>query len=168
MASFQFSPITDKEQLVDALTYIHAACHALCMQSLGQYLPVAGNIGVFCHFDEEYLRLTRIQQQLTDPADPVYGKYFKLHEPIHIAENNGIPEATYTHLYIRKPDPGKPQTGDLDFYMEPSSFTQLKQSVANGGNDHGMRILNRPDLDLVELYDTDSDALGYIGTKLFR
>lgn len=138
------------------------------MQSLGLYLPVAGNAGIFCHFDKEYLLLTRIQQKLTDPTEAVYGKYFKLHEPITIAADGRIPEATYTHLYIRKPDPGKPQVGDIDFFMEPASFIKLKLSVANDGKDRGMRILDRPDLDLIELYDTNVDALGFIGDKCFR
>lgn len=169
MTSFRFSPITDKTQLVTALTYIHSACHRLCLKTLGIYLPVAGNIGIFSHYDNEYVLLTRLQQEMTDPSLAVYGKYFRLHAPIQIPSNGVVPAATYTHLYIRKPDPEKPQVGDLDFFMEQERHAELKQSLIKGKILKGIRILpNRPDLDLIELNDSDTDALGYIGTKIFQ
>lgn len=154
--------------MLAALTHIHASCHALSKQHVGHYLPVAGNIGIFCHYEDEYVMLTKLRETLTDASDYVYGKYFRLHEPINIPATDIVPGASYTHLYIRKPDTAKPQVGDLDFYMEPASFIKLKKSVAADGSNSGMRILERPDLDLIEIYDTAIDALGYIGTKQFR
>lgn len=169
MTTFRFSPIKDKTQLLAALTHIHSACHKLCMQSLGMYLPVAGNIGIFSHYDDEYKLLTAIQQDIANSSDRVYGKYFRLYEPISIPAGHGIPEASYTHLYIRRPDPDKPQVGDIDFFMEPLRYAELKQSLFRGKSIQGARQLpNRPDLDLVELYHSDIDALGYIGAKKFQ
>ena len=104
MKVFRFSPIQDKIQLMKAIEYIHNACHVLCKQSIKKYLPVAGNIGVFCHDDVEYTRLTKLQKKLTDSTNFVYGKYFCLHEPIVILAKDDIPKATYRYLYIRKPD----------------------------------------------------------------
>ncbi|MBI3385572.1 hypothetical protein HY031_00640 [Candidatus Gottesmanbacteria bacterium] len=148
MKPYRFSPIQDEAQMIKAIEYIHFACHALCMQSMGSYLPVAGNIGIFCHYDDEYAFLKKLQAELTDLSKSVYGKYFRLHE---------------------KPDPNKHQVGDIDFYLEPEKYAQLKQSLLDGKVVKGARVLlNRPDLDLIELYDPEIDAWGYIGDKKWQ
>jgi len=169
MKLYRFSPIQDEAQMMKAIKYIHFACHTLCIQSMGMYLPVAGNIGVFCHYDDEYTFLTKLQAELTDKSSSVYGKYFRLHKPIVIPAKNDIPKTTYSYLYIRKPDPNKHQVGDIDFYLEQEKYTELKQSLLDGKIIKGARNLaNRPDLDLIELYDPDIDALGYIGNKKWQ
>lgn len=165
MHTLQSNPILHEDQLRHTLAEIHKACHALCFQALHTYLSVAGNIGIFSHSEEEYVALTKIQEKLTDSSKSVYGKYYKLHSPITMEVNDEIPSAVYTHLYIRKPDPNKPQIGDLDFYLESKAYAELKQYVL-GGTVLGARILpNRPELDLIELYDPKLDALGYVGDK---
>jgi len=53
--------------------------------------------------------------------------------------------------------------------LEPEKYIQLKQSLIDGKAVKGAGILpNRPDLDLIELYDPDIDALGYIGNKKWQ
>ena len=169
MSRFRFSPIQDEMQMMKAIEHIHFACHALCKQSMDRYLPVAGNIGIFCHYDNEYAYLKKLQEKLTDLSKSVYGKYFLLHKPIVIPAKGDIPTTTYSYLYIRKPDPNKDQVGDIDFYLEPEKYIQLKQSLIDGKAVKGAGILpNRPDLDLIELYDPDIDALGYIGNKKWQ
>ncbi len=166
MTPFRFSPIRDESELMNAITYIHFACHTLCMQSMGRYLPVAGNIGVFSHYDEEYEFLKKLQAELTDLSQNVYGKYFLLHKPIVIPAKGEVPEATYKYLYIRKPDPEKYHVGDVDFYLEPTQYAELKQALQNGKIIRGARKFpDRPNLDVVELYDDAIDAWGYIGDK---
>ncbi len=169
MKSYRFSPIQDETQLMQAITHIHFACHTLCKQAIRRYLPVAGNIGVFCHYDDEYAFLTKKRKEMTNSTESVYGKYFRLHEPIVIPAKNDIPKTTYTHIYIRKPDPNKHHVGDIDFYLEQEKYTELKQSLLDGKIIKGARTLpNRPDLDLIELYDPNIDALGYIGYKKWQ
>lgn len=166
MKNFRFSPIKNKSQLVKAIKHIHFSCHNLCKQSLGKYLPVAGNIGVFCHDDNEFTFLTKLREKLTKLDDKVYGKYYRLHKPIVIPAKGDISKTSYSYLYIRQPDPNKPQVGDIDFYLEPKKYAEFKQSLADGKKIKGARILpNRPDLDLIELYDSNIDVLGYIGDK---
>lgn len=166
MQLYRFSPIKDEDQLLEAIKYIHFACYKLCKQSLNEYLPNAGNIGVFCHYDEEYERLIAARKQLTEPSDDPDQKYFKLHDPVVIAAQDGIPEATYTHLYIRRPDPYRHHVGDVDFYVEHPQYDQLKRSLLNGEHIKGARIFPRNDLDMIELYDPNVDALAYISTNI--
>ncbi len=169
MKHFRFSPIQDKTHLLKTVEYIHIVCHQLCKQSMGRFLPVAGNVGVFCHYDDEYIFLKKLQAEITDLSKNVYGKYFFLHTPIVIPVKDDIPKTTYSFLYIRKPDPNKYQVGDIDFYLEPEKYAELKQSFHDGKVVKGARLLpNRSDLDLVELYDPKSDAFGYIGNKKWQ
>lgn len=166
MKLYRFSPIQNQEELLEAINYIHRACHKLCKNSFDKYLPNAGNVGVFCHYPEEYDRLTDIRKQLTKPSDNLDQKYFELHEPIVIPAIGDIPETTYTYLYIRKPDIYRGQVGDIDFYLEQPEYDTLKQSLLDGKQIPGARIFPRNDLDMIELYDFDIDACGYVSTNL--
>lgn len=165
MKLYRFSPIESYDQLLAAIEYIHASCYQLCRQSFKMYLPNAGNIGVFCHYNDEYKKLVKIREEITEPSDNRDQKYFKLNEPIIIEAKNGIPETKYTHLYIRKPDIYRAQVGDIDFYLEESEYSKLKKSLLDGNNMYGARIFPRNDLDMIELYDPDIDALGYVSTN---
>ncbi len=165
MKLYGFSPIGSEEQLFEAITHIHFECYKLCKQSFGEYLPNAGNVGVFCHYDNEYERLVEIRKELTETSDNPNQKYFKLHEPIVIPARDDVPETLYTHLYIRKPDPYRAQVGDIDFFLGPEQYAELKQSLLDGKIISGARIFPRNDLDMIELHSPDVDALGYVSTN---
>ncbi len=165
MKLYRFSPIQDKEQLLEAIKQIHFGCFELCKQSFGKYLPVAGNMGVFCHYDDEYELLTEIRKELTEPSDNPNKKYFLLYEPIIVSAKGDLPETTYTHLYIRKPDPYRAQAGDVDFILEEPDYSELKQSLVAGQKIKGLRVFERLDLDMLELYNPDVDALGYVSPR---
>jgi hypothetical protein len=162
MKLYRFSPILNKEQLFDAIRYTHFACHKLCNQTFGKLLPNAGNIGIFCHYEDEFERLVAIRKEITEPSDNPDQKYFKLHEPIVIPAQDGVPETTYTHLYIRRPDPYRHHVGDVDFYLEPAKYNTLRQSIVNGEQIKGARIYPRTELDMIELFDPDIDTCSYI------
>jgi hypothetical protein len=165
MKLYRFSPIRDMAQLFRAIRYIHFESYRLCKQNLGYFLPVSGNIGVFFHYDEEYEQLTKIRKELTDLSDNWNQKYFRLHQLIVISAKNDIPETTYTYLYIRKPDPSHPHVGDLDFYMKPNKYQKLKTSLLSGKIIPGVKIFERPNLDLIELSDPNSDVCAFVGSK---
>lgn len=164
MTLYRFSPIENEEQLLEAIKYTHSACHKLVKQSLGEYLPNAGNVGIFCHYDNEYELLTNIRKELTEPSDDPNQKYFRLREPIVVPAQGYVQETKYTHLYIRRPDPYRSHVGDVDFYLEPEKYAELKKSLMDGKKIRGARIFERSDLDMIELYDPDIDALAYVGT----
>ncbi len=165
MKSYLFSPIKNKAQLLEAIKYVHFACHRLCKQSFGKYLPNAGNIGIFCHYSEEYSLLTKIRKELTESSDNINQKYYRLHKPIVILSKSGVPRTVYTHLYIRKPDPYRHQVGDIDFFLEPQEYASLKNQLIMGKELKGARVFERQDLDMIELFDPDVDALAYVSTK---
>ena len=165
MKLYRFSPIKAREELFEAIQYIHFACHKLCIQSFNKYLPNAGNMGVFCHYESEYKHLVDVRKQLTEPSNDPNQKYFRLHKPIVIPAQDGLPKTTYTHLYIRKPDIYRAQVGDVDFFLEQKEYQDLKQSLVDGPIIKGARVFPRQDLDMIELFDPDIDALGYVSTN---
>lgn len=165
MKLYRFSPIQNKDELFEAIKYIHFACHKLCKRSFNEYLPNAGNMGVFCHYDDEHAKLVEIRKKITRPSDDPNQKYFELNEPIVIPAQDDVPETTYTHLYIRKPDIYRAQVGDVDFYLEQSEYDELKQSLLDDKSLKGARIFPRNDLDMIELYNPNIDALGYVSAK---
>jgi hypothetical protein len=165
MKLYRFSPVTDQETLIEAIRHIHVECYKLCKTSLGEYLPTAGNVGFFCHYDDEYEILTKLRKDLTEESDNVNQKYYRLHEPIVIGAVGDIPETVYTHLYIRKPDIYRAQVGDVDFVMESERYGMLKERLLSGEAIPGARVFPRNDLDMIELFNPDVDALGYISVK---
>lgn len=162
---YRLSPIKDEAALMEAIEFLHFSCFKLCKQALEECLSVAGNIGIFCHYDNEYNDLTQIRNELTKPSNNPKQKYCKLITPIIIAAKDDIPKTTYTHLYIRKPDPYRAQIGDIDFIMPVDTYVSLKRAVQKAETIHGARVFHRPELDMIELYDPDIDALGYICTQ---
>ena len=164
MKLYRFSPIKSKDELYEAIRHTHLACLELCKYAFDEYLPVAGNIGIFCHYEDEYAFLTQLRKELTEESDNINQKYYRLHEPIIIPAEQDLPETTYTHLYIRKPDPYRAQVGDVDFVLDSEKYKELKNSLQEGVIVRGARIFDRSDLDMVELQDPDIDALAYIAT----
>lgn len=165
MGLYKFSPIKNESELKQAIEHIHFACHYLCKQSFGEYLPNAGNMGVFCHYQDEYENLIKIREKLAEPSDNLNQKYFRLYKPLVIPAKEDVPETTYTYLYIRKPDPYRHHVGDVDFYLKPEKYAEIKKSLLGGIKTRGARIFDRPDLDMIELYDPDIDVLAYVSTK---
>lgn len=154
-----------RDHLLEAIEHIHFECHRLCKRSFGRYLPNAGNMGVFCHYDGEFDHLISLRKAITFPSDNPNQKYFELIKPIVVTAKDDVPETTYTHLYIRRPDPYRAQVGDVDFYLEQEVYDKLKQSMLEGKKIPGARIFDRSDLDMIELYGADVDALGYVSTN---
>lgn len=165
MRLYRFSPIRNESELLEAITHIHFSCFLLCKKNLGYYLPQAGNVGVFCHYDDEYDELLKLRKKLTEDSSNWNQKYFRLFKPIIIGAKDDVPETTYTYLYTRKPDIYRAQAGDIDFVLSDNEFQELKLSLQNGKAMKGVRIFDRADLDMIEVYDPDVDAVAYISTK---
>jgi hypothetical protein len=165
MKLYRFSPIENKDQLTEAIKHTHFECFKLCKEAFGKYLPIAGNMGVFCHYDKEYQFLTKLREEMTESSDNLNQKYFRLHDPIVIPAKDDVPETTYTYLYIRRPDQYRAQVGDVDFVISDDEYKLLKKALQDGSSINGARVFDRPDLDMIELSDPDIDALAYVSTK---
>ena len=162
MNSFKFSPIKSQEELLKAVKYTHSKCFELCKKVFGKYIPVAGTIGIFCHYDDEYEFLTKLREQLTEESDNWNQKYYRLYEPIVIPAQGDVPATIYTYLYIRKPDQHE-EVGDIDFVLNSKEYLELKSSLLSGTEIKGMEIFDRPGLDLIRLFDSEIDTLSFIG-----
>ena len=162
MKLYRFSPIKNKEELFEAIKYTHFTCFLLCKKALGKYLPVAGNIGIFCHSKEEFEFLTKLGEELTDHNAPNFnGKYFRLYEPIIIEEKDDVPETTYEYLYIRQPDEIRFEVGDVDFVIDKNEFGKIRKLDSI----NEVRIFDRPDLGMCMLSNLDFDILSFLTTK---
>lgn len=166
MKLYRFSPIKSEQELLEAITYIHFESHKLCKQSFGKYLPNAGNVGIFCHYDDEYRYLTNLREKLTESSENFNQKYFRLHKPVVIPAKDGVPETSYEFLYVRQPDPYRHHVGDIDFFLEESEYAELKREMEAGQAIPGARDFPGPHLEMVELFDPDSDVLAYVSTKM--
>lgn len=124
-------------------------------------------MGVFCHDDDEYERLMKIRDEITEPSDNPDQKYYRLIQPIIIPVKDDIPETTYTELYIRKPDTTSygNYIGDVDFYLEPQEYLKVKNSLLEGVEIKGARIYDRPGWDMIQLFDPNISSVGYVSTK---
>lgn len=160
----------NRQPLFNRLICIHLDCCSLIKQTIGHYLPVAGNIGVFCQSDGEYEDFTRLAKELTFTSKNPDQKYFQLKVPITcIIENNDVPEMTYTHLYIRKPDLtsyGK-YLGDVDFVLSPKEYKILKDKVKDGKAAPGMEIYDRTGWDTIQITNPKINSVAYISTQSF-
>ena len=165
MKLYLFSPIKNEQELLEAIKHTHFACFELCKKTFNKYFPVAGNMGIFCHYDSEYKFLTELRKKLTEESGNLNQKYFRLHNPIVIPARGDVPKTTYTYLYIRRPDQYRAQVGDVDFVIGDKEYTELKKSLQKGSQINGAKIFDRPDLDMVELSDPDIDALAYVSTR---
>lgn len=163
MSSYRFSPITSKTALYEALRYVHIQGHLLAKKTLHRYLPVAGNIGIFCHSDAEFEQLILIRDELIDQSTHWNHKYFKLISPIVFSSELDIPETTYRYLYIRPPEATQTNVGDVDFYLPKEAYEEMKQNVADGTYT-GVSLLVRPDLELIRLEDPSIDVLSFVGS----
>lgn len=150
---------------MEAIEYVHFACFELSKRVFGRYLPVSGNLGIFCHFDDEFAFLTKIREELTEKDVNWNQKYYFLHQPIVIPAKADIPKTKYTFLYIRRPDENKPQVGDIDLVLDNNQFEILKTQSLNGKEINKVELFYRPDLNMIRLSAFDVDALPYITTK---
>lgn len=165
MQLYRFSPIKGQDELLKAIEHIHVESYRLCKQSFGEYLPNSGNVGVFCHYQDEYETLTKLREQLTESSENYNQKYFRLHKPIIIPAKDDVPETTYEFLYIRQPDPYRHHVGDVDFYLPEYEYIKLKEEIENGKEIAGARLFPSSRLEMIELYDPNSDVLAYVSTE---
>lgn len=156
MDTYRFSPIESKEKLFEAIIYIATQTTSLCKKITGKTYPI-GSLTVFSHGQEEFEKLKEILFTLGELDHENNGPFVKLHEPIQIGKDR------IELLRIRRPDPDRPQVGCNDF--EAPSYEEFKEEflAKNPGN---LRLVVRPEYEMIEFFDPDFDVLAYVVSKL--
>ena len=147
--------------LVEALQYEE---WLLAQRSLNDALEAYGIIADRCSERASQIAFLPNRGSYYDYHLKVNQKYFELVEPLVFAADGDAPETTYTHLYIRQPDPYRHHVGDIDFYLPQDEYDKLYSDLKSGKEITGARIFPSPHLDMIELHDPDSDVLVYIST----
>lgn len=91
-----FSPIKNKEKLIEAVKYVAEQAKALAKKIVGKSFPIE-SLTIFSHSEEEFEVLKKIQAQIGEFYNENNGPRVALHEPI-VAEENQI-----KYLRIRQP-----------------------------------------------------------------
>ncbi len=151
--------------LEDKLSHIFSGCRTLLETIVALDLPTAGNIAVFAQSENEYAELSKLVFTLIHSSNNPNQKYFELVNPIILTDGKGA-KATFTYIYIRKPDPsdyGK-YLGDVDFIMSPNEYEKLKQKIILKKYP-GAIMYDRPGWDTIQLTLPEIDVVSYISTK---
>jgi hypothetical protein len=150
----RFNPIPSKEELLEAVRYVATEVSKLTDNVVGLPYPIK-SLTVFSHSESEYALLIGILSGMGKPHDENNGPRVELTEPIEVGENH------ITHLRIRKPDPERPQVGCADLTVEYTSFKKTFLEAYP----HNIRLIKRPNYDMLELHHPEFDVLAYVVSK---
>lgn len=152
MKLYRFSPIKNEDKLIEAVKYVAVQIVKLCKRTIGKELPVS-YLTIFAHYDDEYRKLIDMLGKLGRLSKANNGIRAVLHKPIKVRHN------TIAHLRIRKPDPYRMQVGCGDF--EVKDYQRFKR-IYLAKHLQNLRLIERPDMKMIEFFDTDFDVLAYI------
>lgn len=152
MKLYRFSPIEDEETLKDAIRYVILSSSALCRRAIHTQLPIT-SLTIFAHYPEEFAYLRTILDKIGEPFNENNGPRITLHKPLAIEQN------VITKLRVRQPDPYRMQVGCNDF--DVPNYDEFKAKYLTSVNPH-LRLIERPDYEMVEFFDPDSDVLAYV------
>ena len=152
---FRFSPIKTKENLFDAINYVSKEMGNLCKKITGTEYPIAC-LTIFSHYPGEFENLKEIAFSLGNLDSEANGPYVKLTNPIQLKSNK------LDLLRIRNPDPYRYQVGCGDF--EVPDYKEFKKTFLIKKSDN-LRLISRPEYDMIEFFDPDFDVLAYVLSK---
>ena len=149
---YRFSPITTKEELLQAIGYVATKTTKLCNKVIDEEFPIEP-LTIFSHYPTEFENLKKILFELGSQTIEVNGPYVKLHSPIQLPHNK------LENLRIRQPDPYRIQVGCNDFVV-PDYEAFKRKYLTNKPNN--LRLIQRPEYDMIEFFDPDFDVLAYV------
>ena len=143
--------IENKEELIKTIEYIATETSMLAQKAVGKTFPIQ-SLTVFSHTEAEFKLLSKILVSLGKPFNYNNGPRVKLTDSILIGENQ------ISYLRIRKPDIDRPQVGCDDFEVDYQTFKNdyLLKNPAN------LRLVKRPEYEMIELHDNGFDVLAYV------
>jgi hypothetical protein len=148
---YRFSPINTEKELRKAIQYTALETTKLCKKITGQEYAISG-LTIFSHYPDEFDNLKNILFQMGKLVKENNGPYVKLHKPIKLPNNE------LTLLRIREPDPYRMQVGCNDF--EVKNYLEFKDKYLK--NFKNLRLIVRPEYEMIEFFDPDFDILAYV------
>lgn len=148
----RFSPIKNKDSLLQAIIYTATNSSALCEAVIGKQLPIH-SLTIFSHFEDEFVFLKKLLSTIGTPYNENNGPRIALHKPIIIDSH------TLTHLRIRKPDSERPQVGCNDFDVK--NYKDFNERYLEIHPDH-LTLIKRPEYEMIEFHHPDFDVLAYV------
>ncbi len=144
---YRFSPIQTEEGLKAAIIYVIDQSEALLKEFALGIEPII-SVTIFSHYPEEYKYLSGLVE--TWGAGQQNG-YTELKKPFVYASR------TISKLRVRNPDPYRSHVGCADFSMQSAELANLIKKYP-----HQVRLIERPDIQLVEFHHPDYDVLSYV------
>jgi len=165
---YRFSPIDNKQGMLDAVEYVTKEATKMVFRDKGYTLPIK-YVTIFAHYEKEYSELVELAAQLGTQSDTNNGIKTALDKPIEIfamkLDVNGEHQDvihSIESIRIRKPDPYRTQVGCCDFEYD-GDYTWLASTETLSSNT--TRRIQRDDIDMVEFFNPDFDVLGYVVKK---
>lgn len=149
---YRFSPISNKDNLLEVVNYIANKNIELCNNVLGKKLQI-DTLTIFTHYLDEFEKLKEVALMMGKLESESNGPYIKLNEPIEVSGNK------IDLLRIRKPDPYRMQVGCNDFLV--SNYEEFKNQFL-AQKHRNLRLIKRDEYEMIEFFDPDYDTLAYI------
>lgn len=155
MSDFRFSPIRSRDELLTTIQYVAENTTKLCQKVIGRILPIS-SLTVFSHYPDEFENLDTIVRLMGPLITYNNGPYVNLAEPIL------LPTGKLTKLRVRHPDPERPQVGCNDFGVDDYHAFKSEYLEQHPNN---LRLVIRPEYEMIEFFDKDFDVLAYVVSK---
>ncbi len=152
-SQYRFSPIKTEKTLFEAIEYTYEETSRLLQEfsiSSGQL----ESITIFSHYPDEYSYLSDLLAGLGKSGDG--SKYIHLKAPLKLSNGQEL-----GLLRVRQPDPYRYQVGCCDFTADFEKVKSLTQTFPNN-----IRLIERPDVVLIEISHPDYDVLAYVEKPL--
>lgn len=164
MKLYRFSPIKDQETLLEAVDYVASKATRLMFKLDGE-VRVINYLTIFSHYADEYHTLRDIMQGLGEGESANNGERFTLKSPIKVHAMNLDVNYEIQKVYqtikdvrIRLPDPYRMQVGCCDVDTSEVDFWYHDDY---GGINANSRVIDRPDIRMIEYFHPDYDVLVY-------
>ena len=155
---YRFSPIKIQDALLEAVQYVALKTTELGKSIVGVEYTI-GYLTIFTHYPDEFNELREIAAALGEIKDANNGFMISLEAPIQLPNNE------LTKLRIRKPDPYRAHVGCNDFVIP--QYEAFKNEFL-GAKPSNLRLIERPDYEMIEFFDPDFDVLAYVVNKEFE
>ncbi len=150
MKLYRFSPINNEKSLWEAIDYIAKESLRLSKKIINITFPIS-YITVFSHYEEEYLGLLKIWNNLWISSETNNWVKISLFKEIDLY--NSI----IKNIRIRKPDPYRTQVWCNDFKI--ADYYNFKNNYLGNKN---LRLIIRDNYEMIEFFHPDFDVLSYV------